>query len=94
MLSFGSFGQIRIASDKQVRQEGRFISSSYNYTKKNIYNIVKELRKTIKKSMATGIAQKNCTTLFPLWSLRKNGILKNKKYIKEETQKALKGEKK
>ena len=44
--------------------------------------------------MATGIAQKNCTTLFPLWSLRKNGILKNKKYTKEETQKALKGEKK
>ena len=59
MLSFESFGQIRIASNEQVRYEGSFISSSYNYTKKNIYNIVKELRKIIKKSMATGIAQKS-----------------------------------
>ena len=28
--------------------------------------------------MATGIAQKNCTALFPLWSLRKNDISKIK----------------
>ena len=43
--------------------------------------------------MATGIAQESCTGLFPLWSLRKNDILKNEKYIlyREETQKALKG---
>ena len=59
MLSFESFSQIRIASDEQVRYKGSFISSSHNYTKKNIYNIVKELRKTIKKSMAAGIAQKS-----------------------------------
>ena len=50
--------------------------------KKIIYIIVKELQKTIKKSVATGIAQKNCTASFPLWSLRKNDISKNKKYIK------------
>ena len=42
---------------------GRFISSLYKIYKKNIYNIVKELRKTIKKSMATGIAQTSCTAL-------------------------------
>ena len=42
--------------------------------------------------MAPGKAQKSCTALFPLWSLRKNDISKNKKYIyKEETQKPLKG---
>ena len=29
--------------------------------------------------MATGIAQKSCTALFPLWSLRKIDILKMKK---------------
>ena len=29
--------------------------------------------------MAIGIAQKTSTALFPLWSLRKNDILKNKK---------------
>ena len=40
--------------------------------------------------MATGMTQKSCAALFPLWSLRKNDISKNKKY-KEETQKALKG---
>ena len=28
--------------------------------------------------MATGIAQKICTALFPLWSLRKDDILKSK----------------
>ena len=37
-----------------------------------IYNIVLELPKTIKKSMAKRIAQKSCTVLFPLWSFRKN----------------------
>ena len=31
--------------------------------------------------MATGIAQKSCTALFPLWSLRKNDISKNKKSL-------------
>ena len=31
--------------------------------------------------MATGIAQKRCAALFPLWFLRKNDILKNEKYI-------------
>ena len=42
--------------------------------------------------MATGIAQKSCTALFPFWSLRKNDIskMKKKKY-EEETQKELKG---
>ena len=40
----------------------------------------------------TGIAQKSCATLFPLWSLRKNDISKNKNNIcKEGTQKSLKG---
>ena len=40
--------------------------------------------------MATGIAQKSWTALFPLWSLRKNDILKNKKSLyKEGTQKGL-----
>ena len=34
--------------------------------------------------MTTGIAQKSCTDLFPLLSLRKNDISKIKKY-KEET---------
>ena len=29
--------------------------------------------------MATGIAQKSCTALFPLWSLKKNDISKMKK---------------
>ena len=46
-----------------------------------------------KKSMTTGIAQKRCTALFPLWSLRKNDIRKSKKKKtdKEKTCKALKG---
>ena len=34
--------------------------------------------------MAIGIAQKSCTTLFPLRFLRKNDISKNKKYIQRE----------
>ena len=34
--------------------------------------------------MATGIAQKSCTALFPLCSLRKNVISKIKKYIYKE----------
>ena len=34
--------------------------------------------------MATGIAQKSCTTLFPLRFLSKNDISKNKKYIQRE----------
>ena len=50
------------------RYVGRFISSSYKRYKKKIFTIVIELGKTIKKSMATGIAQKSCTALFPLWS--------------------------
>ena len=69
--------------------------------KKIIYIIVKELRKTIKKSMVTGITQKSCTALFLLWSLRKNDILKNTKlYVKgkmesiERTSKKLNVEKK
>ena len=43
--------------------------------------------------MATGIAQRSCTDLFPLWSHKKNDIpkmKKQKKYCKVETQKALK----
>ena len=43
--------------------------------------MAKELQKPIKKSVATGIAQKSCTALFPLWSLRKNDISKNYIYI-------------
>ena len=35
----------------------------------------------LKKSMATGITQKSCTALLPLWSLRKNDISKIKKNI-------------
>ena len=30
--------------------------------------------------MATGIAEKTCTVLFALWSLRKNDISKNEHY--------------
>ena len=41
--------------------------------------MVMELRKTIKKTMTTGIAQKSCIALFPLCSLRKNDIGKSKK---------------
>ena len=52
--------------------------------KKFIYNIVKELRKTMKKSMAIGISQESCTALFPLCSFRKNDISKIKKYIQRE----------
>ena len=37
--------------------------------------------KNNKKSMATGIAQKRCTALFPLWSLRKNDVSKMKRKI-------------
>ena len=49
------------------------------------YNIVIELRKTVKKSLVTGIAQKRCKALFSFWSLRKNDMPKMKKKIKEET---------
>ena len=41
--------------------------------------MVMELRKTIKKTMTTGIAQKSCIALFQLCSLRKNDIWKSKK---------------
>ena len=42
--------------------------------------------------MATGIEQKSCTALFPLWFLKKNDISKmKKKRYKEKIQKALKG---
>ena len=59
----------------------------------NIQKIYLQYRitKTVKKSMVTGIAQKSCTALFPLRSLRKNDISKMKKKYKEETLKALKG---
>ena len=41
-----------------------------------------------KKSMVTGIAQKSYTTLFPLWYLRKNDILKMKNvYIERKHRK-------
>ena len=43
--------------------------------------MVMELRKTIKKTMTTGIAQKSCIALFQLCSLRKNDIWKSKKKI-------------
>ena len=43
--------------NKLGRLVGRFILSSYKVYKKVIYAIVKEFGKTIKKSMATGIAQ-------------------------------------
>ena len=48
------------------QQVGRFILSSYKLYKKVIYNVVIEFQKTIKKFMATGIAQKSCSALFPL----------------------------
>ena len=41
--------------------------------------------------MAAIIAQKSCTTVLPLWSLRKMIYQKGKEKHKEETQKALKG---
>ena len=50
-----------------------------------MYNIVIGLRKTVKKSMATGIVQKSCTALFLLWSLKKNNISKTKKKYKDES---------
>ena len=36
--------------------------------------------------MATGIGQRSCTTLFPLWPLRKNNIskMKNKKQTNKQ----------
>ena len=76
-------------SAKAVIQVGRYayfvVIQVY---KKVIYNIVKELRKTIKKSMATGIVQKGCTVLFPMWSLRKNDISKIKNlYVKRKHKK-------
>ena len=46
---------------------------------KIISNFVIELPKGIKKSMAIGTAQKICTSLFQLWSLRKNDISKMKR---------------
>ena len=50
-----------------------------------------ELRKSIKKSMATGITQKSCTALFPLLSIRKNDISKMKiKNTRREGRKHLK----
>lgn len=75
-----------------IRQVGRFTSSLYKYTK-TLFVIVTNLREIIKKFMATGIAQRSCTDLFPLWSHKKNDIpkmKKQKKYCKVETQKALK----
>ena len=39
--------------------------------------------------MATGIAQKTCTALFPLWPVRKNDISKNKKYIWRENKESI-----
>ena len=48
--------------------------------------MVIELRETIKKSMATGIAQKSYMALFPLWSLRKNDILKMKKIQRRKVE--------
>ena len=33
--------------------------------------------------MATGIGQRSCTTLFPLWPLRKNNISKMKNKTKQ-----------
>ena len=75
------------------RQVGRYVYFVViQIYKKITSNIVIELRKTIKKSMATGIAQKIRAAIFPLWSLRKNDVskMKKKKY-KEEMQEALKG---
>ena len=37
--------------------------------------------------MTTGIAQKSCTALFPLWSLRKMVNQKMENLYKEETEK-------
>ena len=47
---------------KSKLQVGRFISSSYKIQEKIICNAVTDLRNTVKKFMATGIAQKSCTT--------------------------------
>ena len=71
-------------------QLGRFILSSNKYRKVFLCNIILELPKTMKKNMARGIAQKICTALFPLWSLRKNDIAKTKKTYNEKMQKPLK----
>ena len=73
------------------RQVGLFCRHT-NIQQKIFTLQLKNYENQFKKFMATGIAQKSCTALFLLWSLRKNDISKNKKYIyKEGTQKALKG---
>ena len=62
------------------RQVGRYVYFVVIQIYKKITSyIVIELRKTIKKSMATGIAQKIRAAIFPLWSLRKNDVSKMKK---------------
>ena len=64
---------------KRFRWVGRFLFCRHTNIQKIIYIIVIELRKTIKKSMATGVAQGSFTALFPLWFLRRNEISKMKK---------------
>ena len=63
---------------------GRYVGKQVDFVviqicKKIIYIIVVELKKLIKKSMVTGVAQKSCTALFPLWSFGKMIYLKWKK---------------
>ena len=76
----------QFANDQVGRQVYFIVIQIY---KKTIYNIVKELRNTIKKSMTTGIAQKSY--YFHFGPLGKMIHQKIKDIYKEETQKALKG---
>ena len=66
-------------SSIEISEGGRYVYFVViEINKKNIYNIIIELWKTIKKSMVTVIAQKSYAAWFPLWSLRKNDISKMK----------------
>ena len=59
---------------EDTRWVGRFTSSSYKENTKELS--LQSKYKYIKNTMATGIAQKSCKALFPLWSLKKKDILK------------------
>ena len=64
-----------------VSKIGRYVGLFRRHT--NIQKVYLQgsyrITKTIKEFVATGIAQKSCTPLFPLRSLKKNDILKMKK---------------
>ena len=59
---------------EDTRWVGRFTPSSHKENTKELP--LQSKYKYIKNTMATGIAQKSCKALFPLWSLKKKDILK------------------